>query len=78
MTFLTDKGRIECSRLINAFVEPIPAPKELVDGAAYMFDYKHASYIGIYASPPHRFIQVDGWTLSSYCTNIRLMTVESK
>jgi hypothetical protein len=24
VTFLTDKGRIECSRLINAFVEPIP------------------------------------------------------
>jgi hypothetical protein len=55
-----------------------PAPVELVDGAAYMFDYKCASYIGIYASPPHRFILVDGFTLSSYCTNIRLMTVESK
>jgi hypothetical protein len=55
-----------------------PAPIELIDRAAYMFDYKHASYIGIYTSPPHRFIQVDGFTLSSYCTNIRLMTVESK
>ena len=55
-----------------------PAPIELVDGAAYMFDYKHESYIGIYTSPPHRFIVVDGWTLASYCTNIRLMTVESK
>jgi hypothetical protein len=55
-----------------------PAPIELVDGGAYMFDYKGASYIGIYTSPPHRFINVDGFTLSSYCTNIRLMTVESK
>jgi hypothetical protein len=56
-----------------------PAPIDLVDGNAYMFDYKCASYIGIYASPPHRFIKVDGFTLSSYCTNIRLMTVaESK
>jgi hypothetical protein len=56
-----------------------PAPIDLIDGNAYMFDYKGASYIGIYASPPHRFIQVDGFTLSSYCTNIRPMTVaESK
>jgi hypothetical protein len=55
-----------------------PAPVELIDGNAYMFDYKHASYIGIYTSPPHRFIQVDGWTLATYCSNIRPMTVESK
>jgi hypothetical protein len=55
-----------------------PAPIELIDGNAYIFDYKHASYIGIYTSPPHRFILVDGFTLSSYCTNIRLMIVESK
>jgi hypothetical protein len=56
-----------------------PAPIDLIDGNAYMFDYKGASYIGIYTSPPHRFIQVDGFTLSSYCTNIRPMTVaESK
>jgi hypothetical protein len=56
-----------------------PAPINLIDGNAYMFDYKGASYIGIYTSPPHRFIQVDGFTLSSYCTNIRPMTVaESK
>jgi hypothetical protein len=55
-----------------------PAPIELIDGAAYMFDYKGASYIGIFTSPPHRFIQVDGWTLATYCTNIRLMTLEKK
>jgi hypothetical protein len=53
-------------------------PVDLIDGNAYMFDYKHASYIGIYTSPPHRFIQVDGWTLATYCSNIRPMTVESK
>jgi hypothetical protein len=63
----------------RAYAKPIPAPIALIDGNAYMFDYKCASYIGIYASPPHRFIKVDGFTLSSYCTNIRLMTVaESK
>ena len=56
-----------------------PAPVPLIHGKAYTFDNKGASYIGIYASPPHRFINVDGFTLSSYCTNIRLMTVaESK
>jgi hypothetical protein len=54
------------------------APIELINGNAYMFDYKGASYIGIYTSPPHRFIQVDGWTLATYCTNIRPMTVEKK
>jgi hypothetical protein len=58
-----------------------PAPIELVDGAAYMFNYanfKIRDGIGIYEQSSSRFIQLDGFTLSSYCTNIRLMTVESK
>jgi hypothetical protein len=58
-----------------------PAPIELIDGAAYMFDYgnfKIRDGIGIYEQSSSRFIQLDGFTLSSYCTNIRLMTVESK
>jgi hypothetical protein len=56
-----------------------PAPIELIDGNAYMFDYKHVSYIGLYDQPSFRFIQANGFTLSTHCTNIRPMTVsESK
>lgn len=55
-----------------------PAPVELVDGAAYMFDYHLSSYVGIYEKTSLRFIQVGGFTLSTNCTNIRLMTVGSE
>jgi hypothetical protein len=58
-----------------------PAPIELVDGAAYMFDWTERpmkNSVGVYDLNSQRFYFVSGHILSSYCTNIRLMTVESK
>ena len=58
-----------------------PAPIELVDGAAYMFDWIERpmkNSVGVYDLNSQRFYFVSGHILSSYCTNIRLMTVESK
>ncbi len=55
-----------------------PAPIELIDGNAYTFDYRKASYIGLYEEQTYRFINVNGFTLSTHCTNIRRMTVEKK
>ena len=58
-----------------------PAPVELVDGAAYMFDWIERpmkNSVGVYDLNSQRFYFVSGHILSSYCTNIRLMTVESK
>ena len=61
--------------------EITPAPIELVDGAAYMFDWIERpmkNSVGVYDLNSQRFYFVSGHILSSYCTNIRLMTVESK
>ena len=77
------RGELEIWRLIR-IMEPselgtiTPVPIELIDGAAYMFDYRQDSRIGIYERLALRFINVDGFTLLKVCTNIRLMTVESK
>jgi hypothetical protein len=59
-----------------------PAPIELDHGKAYTFDYgdwKHV--IGLYSKNIRCFIALnedDNTYLASDCTNIRLMTVESK
>ena len=59
-----------------------PAPIELVDGNAYMFDeqepYSNKNCIGIYEKHDHKFHLKNYTTLVKVCTNIRLMTVESK
>jgi hypothetical protein len=57
-----------------------PAPIELVDGAAYMFDYegRKADRIGIYLKHDNHFVFPIGSIHTTNCTNIRLMTVESK
>jgi hypothetical protein len=59
-----------------------PAPIELIDGAAYMFDeqepYSNKNCIGIYEKHEHKFHLKNYATLVKVCTNIRLMTVESK
>jgi hypothetical protein len=58
-----------------------PAPIELDDGAAYMFDWIERTMknsVGVYDLSSQRFYFVKGHILASYCTNIRLMTVESK
>jgi hypothetical protein len=56
-----------------------PAPIELVDGAAYMFDYRASKdVIGIYSVCTETISSIGDDFVSKYCTNIRLMTVESK
>jgi hypothetical protein len=56
------------------------APVELVDGAAYMFDCDdHSNVIGLFIKGGGLFLIHDGAVFNaSACTNIRLMTVESK
>jgi hypothetical protein len=57
-----------------------PAPIELVDGAAYMFDYdgRKIDRVGVYDELSSRFYFPIGHSPASFCTNIRPMTVESK
>ena len=52
------------------------APVKLVDGDAYMFDYKGRTQYGIYSDKEMSFVTSDGWTVVNYCTNIRRMLVE--
>ena len=51
-----------------------PAPIDLIDGNAYMFDYKCETSCGIYDGG--RFYYKAGWTSAANCTNIRRMLVE--
>ena len=54
-----------------------PAPIKLVDGSAYMFDYKDIqNRCGVYDEYHSRFIHAKGYTLVFFCTNIRRMIVE--
>jgi hypothetical protein len=57
-----------------------PAPIDLIDGNAYMFDYEGVSCTGVYEAVTERFYFTRGrHILASHCTNIRPMTVaESK
>jgi hypothetical protein len=56
-----------------------PAPIELVNGAAYMFDYRASKdVIGIYSVCTETISSIGDDFISKNCTNIRLMTVESK
>ena len=54
-----------------------PAPIELIDGAAYMFDYegRKVDRIGIYLEHDNHFVFPIGSIHTTNCTNIRLMTV---
>jgi hypothetical protein len=57
-----------------------PAPIELVDGAAYMFDCdSDVDVIGLFSKGGGLFVKNNGAAFNAcFCTNIRLMTVESK
>ena len=58
-----------------------PAPIELVDGAAYMFNphnTKLLDVIGLYEEDNNRFYFNGRHVVLAHCSNIRLMTVESK
>jgi hypothetical protein len=63
------------------YAKPIPAPIELVDGAAYMFDphnTKLLDVIGLYEKNNNQFYFNGRHVVLAHCSNIRLMTVESK
>ena len=57
-----------------------PAPIELIDGAAYMFNCdSDVDVIGLFSKGGGLFVKNNGAAFNaSFCTNIRLMTVESK
>jgi hypothetical protein len=56
-----------------------PAPIELIDGNAYMFDYESKQTIGLYYKLNDMFYMADFSLSVKKCTNIRPMTVaESK
>ena len=57
-----------------------PAPIELVDGAAYMFDAKFIrNAVGIYHKSSHKMYFTEGMCAEAeWLQNVRLMTVESK
>jgi hypothetical protein len=59
-----------------------PAPIELVDGAPYMFNIYDNTYVGLYKSQIKAFCRESNNSskiaFANDCTNIRLMTVESK
>ena len=52
-----------------------PAPLELINGNAYMFNYD-VGRVGVYDEPSSRFYFPIGHVLASACTNIREMTVK--
>ena len=56
-----------------------PAPIELIDGNAYMFDYQSKLTIGLYYKLNNMFYMADFSLSVKNCSNIRPMTVaESK
>ena len=56
-----------------------PAPIELVNGNAYMFDYGCiGNRVGVYHKEADRFYFATAHVPVSACTNIRLMTVGSE
>ena len=70
-----------CKSFTSAEIGTItPAPIELIDGNAYMFDFGvTGNRIGVYSNSSGKFIYPAGYTSAVNCTNIRPMTVsESK
>jgi hypothetical protein len=88
---LTFEVWVTCSKFtVFSFIKEVPAsenmgtitpaPIKLIDGAAYMFDYegRKVDRIGIYLKHDNHFVFPIGSIHTTNCTNIRLMTVESK
>ena len=76
-------GELEIWRLIRIMESSelgtiTPVPIELIDGAAYMFDYQGSQGVGLYEKDKDSFFMVGYSYNLENCTNIRLMTVESK
>jgi hypothetical protein len=81
--FEARKFEWELIREVNCTIGTItPAPIELVNGAAYMFDSDDTVWLGFYSEIQNSFYDrlSNGVKISNfkYCTNIRLMTVGSK
>ena len=56
-----------------------PAPIEMIEGAAYMFDYYSSKdAVGLYYNLNDMFYMADLSLKAESCTNIRLMTVEGE
>jgi hypothetical protein len=67
--------------ILDYLFSPIPAPIDLIDGNAYMFDYhkNRKPVIGVYSKSNETFLTVSDDHFAFNCTNIRPMTVaESK
>jgi hypothetical protein len=65
--------------ILDYLFSPIPAPIELINGNAYMFDYEGKQTIGLYYKLNDMFYMSDFSLSVKKCTNIRPMTVsESK
>ena len=55
-----------------------PAPIELIDGAAYMFDYQGSEFIGLYEDDEKILFMVGCTYNLENCSNIRPMKVVEK
>jgi hypothetical protein len=82
ITFSHSKKGIGCGCFLKSWVKPLPEPIVLDHGKAYTFDCVDGrDVIGLYSKNIRCFIALnedDNTYLASDCTNIRLMTVESK
>ena len=81
ITFSNETWGIGCGIFSKKWVQPLPAPIDLVDGAPYMF-YLKATLTGFYRASRKSFCTrlIGGNKICGVteATNIRLMTVESK
>ena len=78
ITFSHETRGIGCGMFSKEWVKP---PIELVDGAAYMFDSHKNNLldaIGVYSKVHDTLTTFKNLCAARDCTNIRLMTVESK
>ena len=79
ITFSQEGMGIGCGVFVTTWVNPIPAPIELIDGNAYTFDYQSKLTIGLYYKLNNMFYMADFSLSVKNCSNIRPMTVaESK
>ena len=63
----------------RGYAKPIPVPIQLIDGAAYMFNYQGSDFIGLYEDDEKILFMVGCTYNLENCSSIRHMTVaESK
>tara|TARA_R110000851_G_scaffold87274_2_gene190326 strand:- start:3000 stop:3722 length:723 start_codon:yes stop_codon:yes gene_type:complete len=59
----------------RGYAKPLPAPIELVDGAAYMFSFEDSEGTGLYVEDEHCLYMVGCQYSVENCTNIRPLTL---